>query len=99
MRAGENSANNKDPQGVTVLLQLPVGFGGLVVSMLAHVPTLGHVREPSSCGSLRAAGKIRMFSFLPSLIEASRAAWCGVPLRDEGRNYSDLGHKRPIYKA
>jgi hypothetical protein len=41
---------------------------------------LGHVKEPSSCGSLRAAGKIRMFSFLPSLIEVSRAAWCGVPL-------------------
>jgi hypothetical protein len=47
---------------------------------LFHVPTLGHVKEPSSCGSLRAAGKIRMFSFLPSLIEVSRAAWCGVPL-------------------
>jgi hypothetical protein len=41
---------------------------------------LGHVKEPSSCGSLRAAGKIRMFSFLPSLIEVSRAVWCGVPL-------------------
>jgi hypothetical protein len=41
---------------------------------------LGHVKDPSSCSSLRTAGKIRMFSFLPSLIEASRAAWCGVPL-------------------
>jgi hypothetical protein len=41
---------------------------------------LGHVKEPSSCSSLRAAGKIRMFSFLPSLIEVSRAAWFGVPL-------------------
>jgi hypothetical protein len=41
---------------------------------------LGHVKEPSSCGSLRAAGKIRMFSFLPLLIEVSRTAWCGVPL-------------------
>jgi hypothetical protein len=40
----------------------------------------GHVLEPSSCGSLRAAGKMRMFKFLPSLIEISRAAWCGVPL-------------------
>jgi hypothetical protein len=47
---------------------------------LSHVPTLGHVKEPSSCGSLRAAGKIRIFSFLPSLIEVSRAACCGVPL-------------------
>jgi hypothetical protein len=47
---------------------------------LSHVPTLGHVKEPSSCSSLRAAGKIRMFSFLPSLIEASRAAWYGVTL-------------------
>jgi hypothetical protein len=46
----------------------------------SHVPTLGHVKEPSSCGSLRAAGKILMFSFLPSLIDVSRAAWCGVPL-------------------
>jgi hypothetical protein len=47
---------------------------------MSHVPILGHVKEPSSCGSLRAAGKIRMFCFLPSLIEVSRAAWCGVPL-------------------
>jgi hypothetical protein len=47
---------------------------------LSHVPTLGHVKEPSSCSSLRAEGKIRMYSFLPSLIEASRAAWCGVLL-------------------
>jgi hypothetical protein len=43
---------------------------------LSHVPTLGHAKEPSSCGSLRAAGKIR----IPSLIEASRA---GVPLEME----------------
>jgi hypothetical protein len=47
---------------------------------MSHVPTLGHVKEPSSCSSLRAAGKIRMFSFLPSLIQVSRTAWCGVPL-------------------
>jgi hypothetical protein len=47
---------------------------------LSHVPTLVHVKEPSSCSSLRVAGKIRMYSFLPSLIEVSRAAWCGVPL-------------------
>jgi hypothetical protein len=50
-------------------------FGGKV-----PCPTLGHVKELSSCGSLRTAGKIRMFSFLLSLIEVSRAAWCGVPL-------------------
>jgi hypothetical protein len=25
-------------------------------------------------------GKIRAFCFLPSVIEASRAAWCGAPL-------------------
>jgi hypothetical protein len=49
-------------------------------SCTSHVPTLGHVKEPSSCSSLGAAGRIRMFSYLPSLIEASRAAWCGVPL-------------------
>jgi hypothetical protein len=47
---------------------------------LFHVPTLGHVKEPRSCSSLQAAGKIHMFSFLPSLIEVYRAAWCGVPL-------------------
>jgi hypothetical protein len=47
---------------------------------LSHVPTLGHVKEPSSWGLLRAAGKIRMYSFLPSLIEVSRASWCGMPL-------------------
>jgi hypothetical protein len=41
---------------------------------------LGHVKEPISCSSLRADGKICMYSFLPSLIEASRAAWCGAPL-------------------
>jgi hypothetical protein len=47
---------------------------------MSHVQTLGHVKEPSSCSSLRAAGKMRMYSLLPSLIEASRAGWCGVPL-------------------
>jgi hypothetical protein len=47
---------------------------------LSHVPTLGHVKDPISCSSLRADGKIRMYSFLPSVIEASRAAWCGAPL-------------------
>jgi hypothetical protein len=53
-------------------------FGGEV--NLPHVPTLGHVKEPSNCGKLRVAGKIRVFSFLPSLVEASRAAWCGASL-------------------
>jgi hypothetical protein len=47
---------------------------------LSHVPTLGHVKNSISCSSLRADGKIRVCSFLPSLIEASRAAWCGAPL-------------------
>jgi hypothetical protein len=47
---------------------------------LSHLPTLGHLKEPSSCNLFRAAGKIRMYSFLPSLIEASRTAWCGVAL-------------------
>jgi hypothetical protein len=47
---------------------------------LPHVPTLGHVKEPNTCGKLQGAGKIRVFSFLPSLVEASRAAWCGAPL-------------------
>jgi hypothetical protein len=40
----------------------------------------GHVKEPSNCGKLRVARKIRVFIFLPSLMEASRAAWCGAPL-------------------
>jgi hypothetical protein len=47
---------------------------------MSHVPTLGHEKEPSDCVSLGIAGKIRLLSFLPSLIEASRAAWCGAPL-------------------
>jgi hypothetical protein len=47
---------------------------------LSHVPNLGHVKEASTCSKLRGAGKIRVFSFLSSLVEASRAAWCGAPL-------------------
>jgi hypothetical protein len=47
---------------------------------LSYVPTLRHVKDPISCSSLRADSKIRVCSFLPSLIEASRAAWCGAPL-------------------
>jgi hypothetical protein len=65
---------------------------------MSHVPTLGHVKGPSSCGSLRAAGKIRML--FPSF--ANR----GLSRRmvrsasgDEGRNYSGQGHKGPTYKA
>jgi hypothetical protein len=47
---------------------------------LPHVPTLGHVKEHNACSKLRGAGKIRVLSFLPLLVEASRAAWCGAPL-------------------
>jgi hypothetical protein len=47
---------------------------------LHTLPTLGHVKEPNTCSKLRGAGKIRVFSFLPSLVEASRATWCGAPL-------------------
>jgi hypothetical protein len=53
---------------------------------LPHVPTLGRVKEPSNSGKLRVAGKIRVFSFLPLLVEVSHAAWCGAS-GDEGRNY------------
>jgi hypothetical protein len=40
----------------------------------------GMCKEPSACTKLRGPGKIRVLSFLPSLVEASRAAWCGAPL-------------------
>jgi hypothetical protein len=72
------------------ILSMP-SFGGEV--NLSHVPTLGHVKDPSCCSSLRAAGEIRMFSFLPSLIEASRAAWCGVPLEMKEGTIPIMGTK------
>jgi hypothetical protein len=51
------------------------------------------VKEPNACSKLRGAGKIRVLSFLPSLVEASRAAWCGAPLEMkegtiQGREYN-----------
>jgi hypothetical protein len=78
------------------ILSIPC-FGGEV--NLSHVPTLGHVKEPTSCGSLRAAGKFRLFNFLPSLIESLSRRMVRSASGDEGRNYSDLGHKGPVYKA
>jgi hypothetical protein len=59
---------------------------------------LGHVKNPSFCGELRAAGEI-LFSFLPSLIEVSRAGRCGVPMEITEGNYSKLGHRGPVYKG
>jgi hypothetical protein len=35
---------------------------------------------PTTALKLRVVGKIRAFCYLPSLIEASRPAWCGAPL-------------------
>jgi hypothetical protein len=63
---------------------------------LPHVPTLGHVKDPSICSELRGAGKIRS-SFLPSLIEVSRAGWCGVPLEMKVGTISDVGNRGPVY--
>jgi hypothetical protein len=48
---------------------------------LSHVPTLRHVKEPISCGVLRADSEIpSMTKFPPSLAEGSHAAWCDAPL-------------------
>jgi hypothetical protein len=65
----------------------------LKLNNLPHVPTLGHVKEPSARSKLWGAGKIRVLSFLPSLVEASRAVWCGAPLEMkkgtiQGREYN-----------
>jgi hypothetical protein len=40
----------------------------------------GMSKTPTTAVKFRVVGKIRAFCFLPSLIEASRAAWCGAPL-------------------
>jgi hypothetical protein len=59
---------------------------------LPHVPTLGHVKDPSFCSCW-----LNSFRFLPSLIEASRVGWCGVPLEITEGTISDVGHKGPAY--
>jgi hypothetical protein len=41
----------------------------------------GMLKTPTTAVKFRVVGKIRAFCFLPSLIEASRAAWCGAPLK------------------
>jgi hypothetical protein len=53
----------------------------------------GMCKEPSACSNLWSPGKIRVLSFLPSLVEASHAAWCGAPLEMkegtiQGREYN-----------
>jgi hypothetical protein len=40
----------------------------------------GMSKTPTTAVKFRVVGKIRTFCFLPSLIETSRAAWCGAPL-------------------
>jgi hypothetical protein len=40
----------------------------------------GMSKTPTTAVKFRVVGKIRAFCFLPSLIDASRAAWCGAPL-------------------
>jgi hypothetical protein len=51
---------------------------------LPLVPTLLHVREPISCGELRADNQIlSKKNFPPSLAEGSRAAWCDGASGDE----------------
>jgi hypothetical protein len=83
------TANCVNPRsGFHVCLEFPAGLRMLLYSSpsegklnnLPHVPNLGHVKEPNTCSKLRGAGKIRVFSFFPSLVEASCAAWCGAPL-------------------
>jgi hypothetical protein len=39
----------------------------------------GISKTPTTAVKFRVVGKIRPFCFLPSLIETSRAAWCGAP--------------------
>jgi hypothetical protein len=44
---------------------------------VSHVPNLRHVKEPISCGELRADSEIpSKKKFPPLLAEGSRAAWC-----------------------
>jgi hypothetical protein len=59
---------------------------------------LGHVKEPNACSKLRGAGKIRVLSFLPSLVEASRAAWCRAPLemKELFRGESTISHQAAV---
>jgi hypothetical protein len=40
----------------------------------------GMSKTPTTAVKFWVVGKIRVFCFLPSLIEASRADWCGAPL-------------------
>jgi hypothetical protein len=40
----------------------------------------GMSKTPTTAVKFRVVGKIRAFCFLPSLIDASRAALCGTPL-------------------
>jgi hypothetical protein len=40
----------------------------------------GMSKTPTTAVKFRVVGKIRAFCFLPSLTEASRAAWRGAPL-------------------
>jgi hypothetical protein len=63
---------------------------------LPHVPTLGHVKEPNACSKLGGAGKIRVLSFLPSLVEASRAGWCGPPLEMKEGNIQGREYYQPL---
>jgi hypothetical protein len=64
---------------------------------LSHVPTLGHVKDPISCSSLRADGKIRVFSSLANRGLSRRVVRSASG--DDGRNYLDMGHRGPVYKA
>jgi hypothetical protein len=54
---------------------------------MLHVPTLGHVKEPNTCSKLRGAGKIRMFSFIPSLVSGLSRRLVRSASGDEGRYY------------
>jgi hypothetical protein len=59
---------------------------------------LRHVKELRNCSELRIA-KLNSFDkkFLPSLVEGSRAAWCGGASGDEGRNYIIRGESTVGY--
>jgi hypothetical protein len=51
---------------------------------LSHVRTLRHVKEPSNCSKLRITRKNSFYKkFPPSLVEGSRAPWCGGASGDE----------------
>jgi hypothetical protein len=54
---------------------------------LSHVPTLRHLKEPSTCSKLRFASQIPLKQFPPSLVECSRAAWWDGASGDEWGNY------------